>query len=242
LAVAEACGRPNEPAALAVATSLELLHCASLVHDDLPCFDDADMRRGKPSVHVAYGQPIAVLVGDALIVLAFEALARSLSRSGAKLAPLMLLVTGCVGAPRGIIAGQAWESEPAVDLEAYHRSKTGSLFAAACAAGALAADSDPAPWHHVGEKIGQAYQALDDALDVVGSQSELGKPVQQDARNGRPNVLNHVSIEQIGRNVSGLVDEALAAIPKTANANEVSLLLRKAAGHFSRSASKIQTT
>ena len=240
LAVADACGGSEDGSAIAVATSLELLHCASLVHDDLPCFDDADLRRGKPSVHAAYGESIAILVGDALIVLAFDSLVRSLEKVPEKIVPLTLVVTEAVGSPHGIIAGQAWESEPEVDLAQYHRSKTGSLFVSACAAGALAAGANPKQWREVGKKFGQAYQALDDALDVVGSVAELGKPVQQDIRNGRPNLLASTSIEAVGRSVRRHVDEALSAVPQEASTHELSKLLRKATGQFALAADGVQ--
>ena len=89
LAVASACGDDDPALSNAAASAIELLHCASLVHDDLPCFDDAESRRGRPSVHTAYGERIAVLAGDALIVLAFQCLASSGTRSIFRLAPLM---------------------------------------------------------------------------------------------------------------------------------------------------------
>jgi geranylgeranyl diphosphate synthase, type II len=124
LAVAQACG--DGLAATSAATAIELLHCASLVHDDLPCFDDADTRRGKPSVHAQFGTPIAVLAGDALIVLAFQTLAKA--ASPARLPLLISIVATAVGAPGGIVAGQAWECEAAVPLVDYQRAKTGALF------------------------------------------------------------------------------------------------------------------
>src|SRR5271166_3884954 len=90
LAVARACAEDDPALAVAAATSIELLHCASLVHDDLPCFDDAATRRGRPSIHKAYGERIAVLAGDALIVLAFEALGRAAERAPARLGNLIM--------------------------------------------------------------------------------------------------------------------------------------------------------
>ena len=120
LGVAAACGG-DAPAAIAAAAAIEMLHCASLVHDDLPCFDDAATRRGKPSVHRAFGERLAVLTGDALIVLAFETLAHGCADHPARLAPLIGIVAQGVGMPSGIVAGQAWECEPHVDLRAYQR-------------------------------------------------------------------------------------------------------------------------
>jgi geranylgeranyl diphosphate synthase type II len=146
LAVAHACGIEDAGPATAAAASIELLHCASLVHDDLPCFDDAPLRRGKPSVHRAFGEPLAVLAGDALIVLAFETLARETACPPLRLAGLVLSVGRAVGMPLGIVAGQAWECEPQVDLKTYHRAKTGALFAASTVCGAVAAGHDADPW------------------------------------------------------------------------------------------------
>jgi len=144
LAVARACGDDQPTLSAAAAASIELLHCASLVHDDLPCFDDAATRRGRPSVHRAFGERIALLAGDALIVLAIQALAQAAEKSPARLGPLVLIISQSVGAPNGIIAGQAWECEPHVALAKYQRAKTGSLFAAATAAGACAGAMTPA--------------------------------------------------------------------------------------------------
>ncbi|MBN8492558.1 MAG: polyprenyl synthetase family protein, partial [Burkholderiales bacterium] len=119
LAVARACGDPHPELSDAAAAAIELLHCASLVHDDLPCFDDAATRRGVPSVHAAFGERLAVLSGDALIVLAFQALAEASAPATARLlGPLVRTLGQRVGGPHGIVAGQAWECEPRVSLAA----------------------------------------------------------------------------------------------------------------------------
>ena len=136
--VAAACGEDHPAATEAAGAALELLHCASLVHDDLPCFDAAETRRGRPSVHKAFGEPLAVLTGDALIVLAFQTLARIQGRPE-RLTALTLTIAQSVGVPSGIVAGQAWECESQIDLAHYHRAKTGALFAAATVAGAASA-------------------------------------------------------------------------------------------------------
>ena len=111
LAVAMACGDDRPELSNGAAAAIELLHCASLVHDDLPCFDDAATRRGKASVHAAFGEPLAVLAGDALIVRAFEALALAAVAEPLRLPALLGLLGAAVGAPNGIVAGQAWECE-----------------------------------------------------------------------------------------------------------------------------------
>ena len=187
------------------------LHCASLVHDDLPCFDDADTRRGKPSVHAHFGAPIAVLAGDALIVLAFETLAREVEAG--KLAALIGIVAAAVGAPRGIVSGQAWECEAAVPLVDYHAAKTGALFVGATMAGAASAGVDPEPWRTLGQKIGEAYQVADDLRDVLCTADELGKPIGQDAARVRPNAAAQLGVAGAKARLETLVEAAANAIP-----------------------------
>ncbi|MBV6658669.1 MAG: polyprenyl synthetase family protein [Devosiaceae bacterium] len=213
LAVASACGDDAPELSSAAAASVELLHCASLVHDDMPCFDDASTRRGRPSVHSAYGEAIALLVGDGLIVLAFDILAQASAAAPERLAPLVSAVASCVGAPQGIVAGQAWESEATVPLEAYHRSKTGALFIGAAVAGALAAGADATPWRQLGEKLGAAYQAADDLRDALGSPEELGKPVGQDEAHHRPSLVAQCGVKETVGRLEGYVAGAIAAIP-----------------------------
>ena len=216
LAVAQACGDRDPVVADAAAVAIELLHCASLVHDDLPCFDNADLRRGKASVHAAFGEPLAVLTGDALIVQAFAtlgALARRSPHNLASMATLIGIVAESVGAPRGIVAGQAWECEVAVPLSDYQRAKTGALFVAATAAGAAAAGHDPAPWRQLGEKLGEAYQVADDLRDVLCDAEELGKPIGQDAMRLRPNAAAQLGVGGAKAYLEGLVTAASQSIP-----------------------------
>ncbi|MBC8058035.1 MAG: polyprenyl synthetase family protein, partial [Rhizobiales bacterium] len=176
LAVAQACGDDDPVLSEAAASAIELLHCASLVHDDLPCFDDSPLRRGRASVHYAYGESLAVLAGDALIVLAFQTLSAQAAASPQRLAPLIATIAAGVGMPCGIVAGQAWECEPQVDLSDYHRAKTGALFAAATMAGAQAAGSGPEPWRAFGDWLGEAYQVADDVRDAAFAPDLIGKP------------------------------------------------------------------
>ena len=213
LAVASACGDDDPALSNAAASAIELLHCASLVHDDLPCFDDAELRRGRPSVHSAYGERIAVLAGDALIVLAFQCVASSGTRSIFRLAPLMNTIAMSVGSPHGIVAGQAWECEPKVDLNDYQRAKTGSLFEAATAAGAQAAGADAATWRPLGEWLGEAYQVADDIRDVVADQSVLGKPSGQDVAHNRPSSAKDLGLSGAVQRFDELVQKAIASIP-----------------------------
>ncbi len=226
IAVARACGDDDEQLSEAAATAIELLHCASLVHDDLPCFDDSPLRRGRASVHFAYGESLAVLAGDALIVLAFQTLSANAGRSPQRLAPLIATIATGVGMPAGIVAGQAWESEPRVSLSDYQRAKTGALFAAATMAGAQAAGAEAAPWRALGEWLGEAYQAADDIRDVVGDPLVMGKPVGRDVALLRPNSASELGLEGAIAHFNRLVDCAVAAVPDCAGAEGLRSLVR----------------
>ncbi|MHA7872243.1 MAG: polyprenyl synthetase family protein [Hyphococcus sp.] len=214
LAVAHACSDDDDlSAAAAAGAAIELLHCASLVHDDLPCFDAADLRRGKPSVHVAYGEPLAVLAGDALIVMAFELLAKECAAAPSIYARLMMIVASAVGAPHGIVAGQAWESEASINLSAYHRSKTGALFVAAARAGAASVGAAEDHWCKLGERLGEAYQIADDIRDYAMDAAALGKPAGQDAAHARPNAVDSLGLDGALDQLNALVRDAADAVP-----------------------------
>lgn len=213
LGVAGACGDDRPDLTEAAAASIELLHCASLVHDDLPAFDDAATRRGKPSVHVAFGEPLAVLAGDALIVLAFEVLGGAIRSAPDRAAALVATVAAAVGAPNGIVAGQAFECEDDIDLARYHRAKTGALFVASAVAGAQAAGADPAPWCAFGTALGEAYQVADDLRDATASEAAIGKPVRRDGVLGRPSAVSMFGVEGAVEHLEGLLVQSIAAIP-----------------------------
>jgi geranylgeranyl diphosphate synthase type II len=213
MSVARACGRDDAALATGAAASIELLHCASLVHDDLPCFDDAPIRRGRPSVHRAFGERLAVLAGDGLIVLAFDTLARSAGTSPLRLAPLLSILAQSVGAPSGIVAGQAWECESHVVLAQYQLAKTGALFAAATMMGAASAGMPANAWRTLGERLGEAYQVADDIRDFAGDPERLGKPVGRDAALGRPSATRELGLAGAVRRVEHLVGQALESVP-----------------------------
>jgi len=225
LAVAQACGDDQPAISDAAAAAVELMHCASLVHDDLPCFDNAETRRGKPSVHSMYGEPIALLAGDALIVMAFERLALAGAAAPLRLAPLIGAIARGVGAPSGIVAGQAWESEPSAPLEIYHQAKTGALFVAATMSGAIAAGADAGPWRALGETLGAAYQVADDLLDAVQS-AEGGKPVGQDVLLQRPSAVASHGIKGALAQLNALVEQAVDSVPPCEGAQDMRALVR----------------
>jgi len=226
LAVAMACGDSEPALADGAAAAIELLHCASLVHDDLPCFDDATLRRGVPTVHAAYGERIAVLTGDALIVLAFQALAQAAQRAPHRLPALLSIVARRVGAPTGIVAGQAWECESYVGLAAYHRAKTGSLFAACTEAGALAAGANPERWQSFGLLLGEAYQVADDIRDAAMATEMLGKDSGQDIALCRPSSATEMGLTGAIAHFDALLARAVGAIPPCRGASALRALVR----------------
>ncbi len=229
MSVAKACGDDQPAMSDAAATSIELIHCASLVHDDLPCFDNADIRRGKPTVHKAYSEPLAVLTGDSLIIMAFETLAKQSMVDCQRGASLMLALAQSTGMPGGICAGQAWESEPKVDLSAYHRAKTGALFVAASRMGAIAAGHDPEPWTELGARIGEAFQVADDLRDTLYDEELLGKPVGQDEIHDRPNAVSELGVQGAIRRLKDILGGAIASIPSCSGEAELAEVVRRTA-------------
>jgi geranylgeranyl diphosphate synthase type II len=189
-----------------------------LVHDDLPCFDDADTRRGKATVHKAFSQPLAVLTGDSLIVLAFDILAAAAqdgSHSDVQRALSMVRVLATrTGMPMGICAGQGWESETSIDLSAYHRAKTGALFIAATQMGAIAAGQEPDQWEELGARIGEAFQVADDLRDALYDADALGKPAGQDAIHARPNAVAELGVQGAVSRLQDILGGAISSIPR----------------------------
>ncbi|NBZ86422.1 polyprenyl synthetase family protein [Stagnihabitans tardus] len=213
LSVALACGDDRPDLSDAAAASLELIHCASLVHDDLPAFDDADTRRGKATVHRAYSEPLAVLAGDSLIVLAFDTISRAAGLAPDRGLALVSTLATRTGAPLGICAGQAWESEQSINLSDYHRAKTGALFIAATRMGAISAGHDPEPWEELGARIGEAFQVADDLKDALQTEAETGKPVGQDAAHMRPNAVARLGVAGAMAHMQNILAGAISSIP-----------------------------
>jgi len=227
LAVAEACGDAHPALAEGAAVAIELMHCASLVYDDLPCFDDAAIRRGHASVHVAHGEELAILAGNALIVLAFDTIARAGTAHPPLLPGLLRVIARGVGSPSGICAGQAWESDTPTELGVYHRAKTGALFESAIIAGALAGGGDPLQWTGLGYRLGEAYQIADDLRDVYGRPELLGKPVGQDAAHDRLSAVHELGMTGSLQRLQDLCDESLERVPPCAGREELRALIRR---------------
>ncbi|MFO0576220.1 MAG: polyprenyl synthetase family protein [Polyangia bacterium] len=223
LAVAEACGKQppcaaTQQLALTAACAVELVHCASLVHDDLPSFDNAATRRGLPTVHVAFGEPLAILVGDALLTLAFEVLAEAPARHAARTVRLIRQLARQTGSAEGITGGQSLEGSPA-DLRLlapgsvtrYHAMKTAALFRFAAEAGATAAGvGDARAWADFGTNLGLAYQLADDLYDASGEPCEAGsgKAAGRDAELGRPNAVRGLGLAETRASLRALLARA----------------------------------
>jgi geranylgeranyl diphosphate synthase type II len=213
MSVAMACGDDRTALTNAAAAALELVHCASLVHDDLPCFDDADMRRGKPALHRAFSEPLAVLAGDSLIIMGFHLLARAAGDAPARAITLLDILGTRTGMPFGICAGQGWESESQIDLSAYHQAKTGALFIAATQMGAVAAGQEAEPWAELGARIGEAFQVADDLRDALCDEAALGKPAGQDDLHGRPNAVAAYGVQGAVKRFDDILGGAISSIP-----------------------------
>ncbi len=208
LAVADALEDADTELAEAAAVALELLHCASLVQDDMPAFDNAVARRGRPALHRAFGDAGAVLAADALIIGAFDTIARSAHSDPQRVAALTIELARGAGSPHGAVAGQGWESEENIDLALYHRSKTAALFEAATGAGAIVAGHDPSTWRSVGYWLGRAYQIADDIADL-----DYTADGNSDAELGRPNAAHELGGEASARMLEQCIANALSSIP-----------------------------
>jgi geranylgeranyl diphosphate synthase type II len=213
MAVATACGDDAPELTNAAAVALEFMHCASLVHDDMPTFDNADFRRGRPTVHKAFSEPLALLAGDGLIVMAYQVLLQAGRPHPDRLIELMDNLSRGVGLPNGIVAGQAWECESTADLGQYQRAKTGALFVSATCAGAIASGQPYEPWAPLGAYLGEAYQVADDIRDVLGDVASLGKPAGQDVLNARPSSAQALGLEGAIHHFDGLIAKAGESIP-----------------------------
>lgn len=198
------------------AAAIEALHAYSLVHDDLPCMDDDDLRRGQPTVHRKWDEATAVLAGDALQTLAFELVGDPrTSDRGEVRADLSLSLARASGA-RGMVLGQALDiaaqtaAAPLTldDITALQQGKTGALIEWSATAGARLAQADTAPLAGYARALGLAFQIADDLLDVTGDSTKLGKAAQKDAEAGKATFVSLLGVEAAQRKASDLVAQA----------------------------------
>jgi farnesyl diphosphate synthase len=211
----------DEAQALPAACALECVHCYSLVHDDLPSMDDDAVRRGRPTLHIAFDEATAILAGDALLTLAFEVLSSENTHPDpAVRAELVLLLAKAAGW-QGMAQGQALDLSGArqnfgpEEIAAMQTLKTSALFRFACEAGAVlgrAASSDRAALFAYASAFGQAFQLADDLLDAEGDAASLGKAVAKDAERGKATLLARLGPGPARERLGQLLDEAETAL------------------------------
>jgi len=209
----EACHGGGEDIYLA-AVALELVHTYSLIHDDLPCMDDDDLRRGKPTLHRKYGEAIALLAGDALHDLAFNLMAQTNN-------PQVVWELADAIGTHGMLAGQMADMEAEgrtlnlEEVEFIHIHKTGRLLRGSVRIGAILAGADSAMLEAItryGEKIGLAFQIIDDILDIEGDEEMLGKPVGSDSKNHKATYPAVIGLTESKTMATGLIEEAVGII------------------------------
>ena len=215
------CGGNIEDA-LCLAAALEMIHTYSLIHDDLPCMDDDDMRRGMPSCHIKYGYEYALLAGDGLLTAAFGVIAESeFAKKNPALAVKAVATLSSLAGANGMIGGQV------IDLKNENRKagletlskmdelKTGALIKCAALFGCIAANADEEKIRAATEyatKIGQAFQIVDDILDVTGDEKDLGKPIGSDKESGKSTYYTLLGLEKAREYADRLTDEAVEAL------------------------------
>jgi farnesyl diphosphate synthase len=222
LAACEAVGGLRE-AALRAACAVELIHAYSLIHDDMPCMDNDILRRGKPTVHVQFGQAQAMLAGDAMQALAFEVLTPEHGVPAALQARLCGLLARSAG-HAGMAGGQAIDlasigrplDEPS--LRDMHRRKTGALLRSSVLMGASCGNPSPSAWSALaayGEALGLAFQVVDDILDATQASATLGKTAGKDLNDNKPTYVTVLGLDTARQHAIELRDQAQAALSRS---------------------------
>ncbi len=200
--------------------AIEMLHTYSLIHDDLPALDNDDLRRGKPTCHVVYGEAIAILAGDALQTLAYQTLAQLRCPAPATV-EIIRLIAEATGTVEGMIGGQVLDLEgegtkpTAESVDAIHRAKTGALIRVSIVTGGVYAGATPEDVERLtlfGRKAGLAFQIVDDVLDVTQDSAHLGKTAGKDLTSDKATWPAVFGIEASRRDAARLIDEAFAAL------------------------------
>jgi len=203
----------------AAAVAIECIHAYSLVHDDLPCMDDDDLRRGRPTVHKAFDEATALLVGDALQTRAFELLANANSDPHVRLQMISLLASA--SGSRGMAGGQAIDLESVgkkldlTGLKQMHAMKTGALLSCAVGLGGIAAQLHPAQMMHLehySKSLGLAFQIVDDVLDATADSQTLGKTAGKDAAANKPTYVTLMGLDYAQQQAKELQAEAIASL------------------------------
>lgn len=212
----------NDEVSMAYACAIEMIHNYSLIHDDLPCMDDDDLRRGRPSAHKAYGYATALLAGDALLTSAFRIIAENNKASAEQNAKAVAILAKAAG-DYGMIGGQILDLQGETEefdkemLLKVQAMKTGALMECSARLGALAAgfDTDTKESEIAGlfaRKIGLAFQVIDDIIDVEGDQAEIGKNVRSDAEHNKTTFMTYYNAEEARLFAAELTAEAVSSI------------------------------
>jgi farnesyl diphosphate synthase len=204
-----------------VGAAVEMIHSYSLIHDDLPAMDDDDLRRGRPSCHIAFDEATAILAGDGLLTLAFEVLADPATHPDAEIRCALATALSRAAGAAGMVGGQMIDLE-AENLDAtpelitrLERLKTGALISVSCESGAILGDAGGdarAALREYGNDLGLAFQVTDDLLDVEGDEANLGKKVGKDAAAGKATFVSLLGVEGARREARMLVDRAVARL------------------------------
>lgn len=221
MAFAEVCG--GDPyKCVKFAAALEMIHTYSLIHDDLPCMDNDDMRRGRPSCHVKFGEATALLAGDALLTDAFSVALSTEGVEPSQVVKAAALLSQCAGS-RGMIGGQVIDlkyENKNISLDTVmqmYRLKTGMLLTAAAKIGCVLGGGNEQDMNAAGifaEKLGLAFQIRDDILDIIGSADILGKPLGSDDRSHKSTYVSHVGLNKAQQDVNDLTAEALSSLDR----------------------------
>ena len=220
VAAAEAVGNPTLPPVLSAGCALEMVHTFSLIHDDLPALDNDDLRRGVPTCHVAFGEDIAILAGDALLVRAFEVLATLPGASDSHRSRCVASIAAACGSA-GMVGGQVDDlagegmALDAAELQSIHDRKTAALLQACVACGGMLAGGDSDALERLdtyARNVGLAFQIVDDILDITSDAATLGKPVGSDLRHDKATYPKLFGLETSRRMAADAVDTAIAAV------------------------------
>ena len=218
LEFARLAGLADWKTALPMACALELVHTYSLIHDDLPCMDNDDLRRGKPTNHKVYGETLAVLAGDALQPEAYRLILTAPGLTDAQRADCALILANASG-PDGMVAGQVLDTlhHPSAqdELTEIHHLKTGAMIAGACMLGVGAAGGGEAARKAAeiyGYQLGLAFQIRDDMLDVIGNADEFGKPIGSDKDEGKVTYVDLLGLDDCGKLIHELTEQAVSAV------------------------------
>ena len=214
------CGKDDD-CAYNFACALEMIHSYSLVHDDLPCMDNDDMRRGKPSCHKAFGEATALLCGDALLTEAFSVASKTLGIQFEYVVKALSHLAASAGVG-GMIGGQVIDMSDNTDADddvlfEMYRLKTGALLKTACAIGCILAGADDekvAIAENFGEKVGIAFQIIDDILDSISDSKTLGKPVGSDEKNNKDTIAVRLGVEYCRELAKKYTDEAYECLER----------------------------